>query len=366
MHVLWMTARAMSDLCATTQRALMAGLLGRGHSMTFVNGDTNSPMEHENLTHMSLPVSARRGFQSRALGIAMKDWLGTQRFEDHSTVAVVEWRVVKQVVPALEQMGIPWTLMDRSPPADAGLFGRLQWRSWATAWRLAKRANARGFVVSPAHQAFVNKKIGHEHTTVIPAGVDLSLFKPKNKRPTFTMVYHGRLDRHRGVLACVMLAQKARHEAVEVDLLIIGEGDLLPSLMKLAQHHAFLEVHDSMKQAALAGLLGTCHLGLLPMPRRGVWTMASPLKRSEYLASGLCIFGINHEGHALQGVDEAWFSLVQQEDFHIDGMEFLRRCIVDWHQIVEAPRAYAEARLDWASSVSTLESCLSTEIQKDS
>ena len=366
MHVLWMTARSMSDLCATTQRALVEGLLGRGHSMTFVNGDVTSPMEHENLTHVSLPVNARRGFQSRALGTAMKGWLATRRFEEQSTVAIVEWRIVKQVVPTLEGMGIPWTLMDRSPPADAGLFGRLQWRSWRAAWRAAKRSNARGFVVSTAHQTFVNRKIGHERSTVVPAGVDLTLFIPQAKRSTFTMVYQGRLDRHRGVLACVMLAQKVRLEGIEVNLLLIGEGDLLPSLTDLADRHAFLEVRASMEQTALAELLGTCHLGLLPMPRRGVWTLASPLKRSEYLASDLCIFGIAHEGHALEGVDEAWFSLVPQEDFHIDGVEFLRRCISDWRTVQGAPRAFAEARLDWASSVSALETGLNAEVQKDS
>ena len=163
-----------------------------------------------------------------------------------------------------------------------------------------------------------------------------------------------------------MLAQKARLEGLEVNLLLIGEGDLLPSLTDLADRHAFLEVRTSMEQTALAELLGTCHLGLLPMPRRGVWTLASPLKRSEYLASDLCIFGIAHVGHALEGVDEAWFSLVPQEDFHIDGVEFLRRCISDWRTVQGAPRAFAEARLDWASSVSALETGLNAEVQKDS
>ena len=30
MHVLWLTARSMSDLCSTTQRNLIDGLLGTG------------------------------------------------------------------------------------------------------------------------------------------------------------------------------------------------------------------------------------------------------------------------------------------------------------------------------------------------
>ena len=58
-------------------------------------------------------------------------------------------------------------------------------------------------------QAFVKGNTGHASAVVLQAGVDLSLFKPQPKRATLTMVYHGRLDRHRGVLACAMLAQKA-------------------------------------------------------------------------------------------------------------------------------------------------------------
>ena len=140
MHVLWLTARSMSDLCSTTQRNLIDGLLEQGHRVTFVNGDETIPLEHGSLTHVSLPTNARQGFRAKALGKAMGIWLTGQTVNRDPTVAVVEWRVVRQVVPVLENAGIPWTLMDRSPPADPGLFGRLQWRPWRLAWKKAKRA----------------------------------------------------------------------------------------------------------------------------------------------------------------------------------------------------------------------------------
>ena len=366
MNILWLTARSMSDLCSTTQRCLIDGLLNQGHCITFVNGDDTPPMKHTNFTHVPLSNRARRGHQSRALGKAMSAWLNNQTHAQGSTVAVVEWRVALQVTPLLEAMGIPWALMDRSPPADTGLLGRLQWRPWASAWRKAKHSNAPGFVVSAAHQSFVIDKTGHQSSTVLQAGVDLERFTPGEKKPTFTMVYHGRLDRHRGVLACVMLAQKARNEGLEVDLVLIGEGNLERALQKLAQVNDFLHVPGPMDQALLAQQLGTCHLGLLPMPDRGVWRLASPLKRSEYLAAGLCVFGLHHEGHRLPKVNDAWFKLVAQEDFHADGLEFIRRCMTPRDEEKSQPRTYAENHLSWEESVASLGGKLSELLQSDS
>ena len=363
MNVLWLTGRSMNDLCSTTQQALIHGLLERGAAVTFVNADSNVSLAGEGFTHVALPNQARRGFQSRTLGKAMRAWLIATA--PNASVAVVEWRVAAWVVPELERQGIPWTLMDRSPPADAGLLGRLQWRGWKAAWNTAVRAGTDGFVVSTAHQAFVEQKTGHANCTVLQAGVDLELFKPKAKRPTTTMAYHGRLDRHRGVLACAMLAQKARLEGLEVDVVFVGEGDLMASLTALAEANAFIHVHGTMPQGELAELLGTCHLGLLPMPKRTVWALASPLKRSEYLASGLPVFGIDHEGHRLDGVDDAWFTLVPQEDFHLDGLEMLR-ALVQQPTSADGPRAYAQHHLAWTATVDRLAGVLAARQRKAS
>ena len=366
MHVLWLTARSMSDLCSTTQRNLIDGLLEQGHRVTFVNGDETIPLEHGSFTHVSLPTNARRGFRAKALGKAMGVWLTGQTVNRDPAVAVVEWRVAQQVVPVLENAGIPWTLMDRSPPADPGLFGRLQWRPWRLAWKKARRAKTQGFVVSSSHEAFVLEKTRHQRTTVLQAGVDLERFKPQEKRTPFTMVYHGRLDRHRGILACVMLAQKARLEGLEVDLMLIGEGNLKPALLDIARTSSFLHVHPAMPQPQLAKQLGACHLGLLPMPDREVWRLASPLKRSEYLAAGLSVFGIEHNGHALDGVEKAWFTLVPQEDFHIDGLAFIQQRQAAHEAASQAARAYAEEHLSWQRSIETFSDALVNVLHRDS
>ena len=60
-----------------------------------------------------------------------------------------------------------------------------------------------------------------------------------------------------------------------MDVLFVGEGNLVAPLTALAQANEFIHVHGTLPQDELAELLGTCHLGLLPMPKRTVWALAS-------------------------------------------------------------------------------------------
>lgn len=353
MHILWLTARSISDLCFTTQQNLIGGLLNQGHQVTFVNGDVSSSSARPNFNHVSLSNNAPRGFQAKALGKTIRLWLMRQDLIEGSTVALVEWRVVNQVVPMLEKMRIPWALMDRSPPADTGIFGWLQWRSWKKAWSIARDRDVLGFVVSPAHKRFVDLKIGHKKTSILPAGVDMNLFKPMKKHEVLTMVYHGRLDRHRGIMAAVMLAHKARQGGVEINLKLIGEGDAATDLQSIASEVDYIEVKDKMEQTKVAREIAACHIGVLPMPERTAWVLASPLKRSEYLASGLCVFGVDHEGHRLDQ-EKPWFVLAAQDNFHRDGLEYLNNFNFQDNTQFQEVRAFAEHYCGWDEAITNL------------
>jgi glycosyltransferase involved in cell wall biosynthesis len=325
----------------------MQGLLDDGHTVCLVNPDSDPPFLHDGVDHVSLPMSSRRGFQARSLSSAMVTWLGQCKVSTKDTVAVVEWRVAQRLGPALNHRGLRWVLMDRSPPADGGLFGRLQWRSWKNAWRLARRSTIPGCVVSPAHQLFVNQHIGACETVILPAGVDLELFKPGAKDGPLTMVYHGRLDRNRGVLAAVMLAHKARQNHIDVRLTFIGEGDAQTLIKAYAEEDDAIELLGKLSRLDVALHLGRCHIGLLPMPATKVWRLASPLKRGEYLASGLCVIGIDHEGHRLTESDQAWMRLVSQSDFLDAGLAFLSDLVDRRLTAGEPARVYAQTHLGW-------------------
>ena len=353
MRILWLTARSFTDLCSTTQQALIYGLLKDGFEVQLINGDEHVPVEHDGFVHTTLSRSSRKGFQASSLANNMVQWIEQNQLDSSKTIAVVEWRVGRRIAPILNRLGIRWMLMDRSPPADTGLLGWLQWRSWRKAWSIACEQDVLGFVVSPAHKRFVDLKIGHKKTSILPAGVDMNLFKPMKKHEVLTMVYHGRLDRHRGIMAVVMLVHKARQGGVEINLKLIGEGDATADLRSIASEVDYIEVKDKMEQTKVAQEIAACHIGILPMPERTAWVLASPLKRSEYLASGLCVFGVDHEGHRLDQ-EKPWFVLAAQEDFHDIGLEYLKNFTS--HDDVQSQeiRTFAEEHCGWDKAITNL------------
>ena len=364
MNILWFTTRKMNDLCSTTMEAFGLGLVSRGHQVTIINSDSSEMHSTLPWIHVSIQVQAMRGRKASVLGTKMRQWL--KEYDcPKDTVAIVDWQIAAKLAKSLQMDSIPWVLMDRSPPADSGILALLQWPVWKKAWKLVARKNAcSGHVVSQTHLQFVQSKVKVDPSQIeiLPAGVDIALFQPKEKNNLLTMVYHGRLDRHRGILALPMLQQKLRNENIETQLLLIGEGDAFQALKNMSQNDENLDVIGTLPQEELAQKIAKAHIGLLPMPRSKVWALASPLKRSEYAASGLMIFGIDHKGHRLETKEQPeWMKLVHQEDFHIDGVEWIQALTDDEirsHSI--AARKYAEEHLDWSQSVSVLEkSCIS-------
>jgi len=71
------------------------------------------------------------------------------------------------------------------------------------------------------------------------------------------------------------------------------------------------------------------------------------------------VLGIDHAGHRLEGVNEAWYRLLAQEDFLTDGVAWLKQ--VDEDRLADgrtAARTFAESFCSWNTSVEVLESLL--------
>ena len=372
MRILWASVRDLRrDLCATTQISLAKGLAQRGHEVTFVG--PGSPAEPvEGVEHVTVSGKARAGRRSRAIAngiIARWPELG-----EHD-VALVEWPLLRRLHRAGVLDDVPWMLVDRSPPADDGFLARIHWLVWRRAWRLARKAGRHhegpvGTVVSEAHRRHVKSftKLTDERVTVIQAGVDLRRFVPGAERRsterTLHLVYHGRLDRNRGVLVLPMLHQKAKNAGLDVTLTLMGEGDALGALKRMAKGSDDVNVLGRLPQDEVAHRLGTSHLGLLPMPEHRAWSLASPLKRSEYLASGLIVVGMDHEGHRLSE-NAPFMHLFAKEDFHDGIIDLLNRMTRDPSIYVEGKRAarrYADDHLGWTHSVDALHAAVEERV----
>ena len=374
MRILWASVRDLdADLCATTQRALAKGLGEHGHEVTFLGPGATS-VTIEGVDHKTIDVRARAGRRSRAIAEAMLDRWGEFSTPD---VVLVEWPLLRSLLKAGVLDEVPWMLVDRSPPADAGFLARLHWFIWRRAWRLATKAGRQhagpvGTVVSEAHARQVRSftKLNAERVVVLQAGVDLRRFLPGPERRsterTLHMVYHGRMDRNRGVLALPMVHQKAKNAGLDVTLTLMGEGDALGALKRMAKGSDDVHVLGRLPQDEVAHRLGTSHLGLLPMPEHRAWSLASPLKRSEYLASGLMVAGMDHDGHRLSG-ETPFMHLFAKEDFHDGIVDLLKRMERDASVYVEGKRAarrYADDHLGWTHSVDALHAAIEQRVDE--
>ena len=359
MRFIWCTTRHFKgDLCATTQYALIEKLLAMGHEMTVLGPDL--PTVNYDWKHVQLHQSTMKGRKASSLSKSMCTYL--KNIEDDTCILLIDWALVKHLAPLVEARGIRWICIDRSPPADANIYARFQRNVWKKSWRFVASSLGRnsgcigGTVVSAAHQKLIMSQfpIEKEKLCIIHAGVDTRLFQPTNRRSLeapIRMVYHGKMDRHRGILKLILLIDALEKCGVETELNLIGSGDLDQHLTNLGQSKPNLIFHGSIPHSKMPAKLSEYHIGLLPMPNLPAWTISSPLKRSEYVSSGLLILGIDHQGHSLPTIpkETGWYKLFSQESFVDDSVKQIQQWVEEdkFSELSVKARQYAESALDW-------------------
>lgn len=366
MNIAWVTVRRWDDMCTTTTDALVRGLVNRGHHVTIMNADAPGSHDAFPWMHVALHQSKWPGRKAATLARSARSWC-KENTDAQFDVMLVDWPLASVFGRNFGDENRRLVLMDRSPPADANFLAKLQWRKWSKAWSMLKKGIfSDGLVVSKAHRDYVVQRTGVDINNLecIPAGVSLDEFRvaPTRKAGPWEFVYHGRLDKHRGVLALPMLMRNLVNKGLEVHLTLIGEGDVLSVLQEMAEETPFLSVVSQVPRQNIPSHLEKKHIGLLPMPPLRVWTLASPLKRSEYLAAGLLVYGIDHSGHQIQGDAGGWYKLALKEDFHEVAGEWIAELSTLTHEELlqhsRSARAYAEKHCSWETSILALERVL--------
>lgn len=366
MRIAWITVRRWADFCSTTTDALVHGLVKKGHTLTLFNADEHGSHSEAPWEHVALSQSTVPGRKAATLAKSGYRW-----FKQHTNrqfdVIIIDWPLVSPLGTLLSGMGYPLVLMDRSPPADASFLALLQWRVWKKAWRMvAKGVFRKGIAVSEEHREYAMKRTGVERESIhcLPAGVHLENYSTADKRfeGKWSFVYHGRLDKNRGILALPMMVQKLKNKGFNASLTLIGEGDASNALRQISDSNPSISVLPGVDREQIPELLSQHHIGLLPMPASKVWRLASPLKRSEYLAAGLLVYGIDHQGHRLDNADRDWFRLSPQDSFHDDVTEWMAELSAlseeDYQERASAARNYAEMNCSWETSITRFEAVL--------
>ena len=367
MRVLWITHRKFDDFCATTPIAFATGLVGSGFDLTIINPESEGSHSDAEWEHIGLEVNAVRGFQSRAFSKNVLSHFESMKLDFDAYI--MDWQVGVSVGKVLAQRNRPCFLMDRSPPADSGILVKLQWKGWKDSWRLVKKGLfTSGFVVSKAHLRFVSRMLNVSGTdiSVLEAGVaplDEATHLSRKIDEEWKFVYHGQLDKHRGILDFMDHIVAWNKFGVPCHLTLIGEGDAVsviekkqkknPELFTLKGRISQQNVHENLKEH---------HIGILPMPATKVWKLASPLKRGEYLANGLLIVGVDHEGHRFDTEVGSWMQLHEAPILRTKILYFLNSITNErFSEYSQSAIDYARENLSWSKSVKILADSIRSE-----
>ena len=360
MRVLWITHRKFDDFCATTPIAFANGLIELGFNLTFINPEIAGARSDFAWEHIGLEANAVRGFQSRAFSKKVLAHLESMDLDFDAYI--MDWQVGVNVGKVLAQQNRPCFLMDRSPPADKGILAKLQWSIWKGAWKLVKKGLfASGFVVSNAHLRFVTQSLNIPGTniSVLEAGVAaIDDATPLSRKigEEWKFVYHGRLDKHRGIIDFMDHIVAWNNVGIACHLTLIGEGSAVSVIKKRqAKNPDLFTLKGRMSHQEVLGNLKEHHIGILPMPATKVWKLASPLKRGEYLANGLLIVGVDHEGHRFDTDMGPWMQLHDASILRTKISSFLNS--ISDEELAEYSKSaieYVHKNLSWSNSVEIL------------
>ena len=366
--MLWITHRKFDDFCATTPIAFAKGLVGLGFDLTIINPEDEGSHSEAEWEHIGLEVHAVRGFQSRAF--SKKVLAHIESMELDFDAYMMDWQVGVIVGKVLAQQNRPCFLMDRSPPADSGILAKLQWKGWKDAWRLVKNELfTSGFVVSKAHLRFVSRTLNVSGTDILVleagvAAIDDTTPLSLKSGETWKFVYHGRLDKHRGIIDFMDHIVAWNKVGISCHLTLIGEGNAVSVIKKkLKKNPELFTLKGRMSQQSVLENLKKHHIGILPMPATKVWKLASPLKRGEYLASGLMIVGINHEGHRFDTDVGSWMQLHDSSILRTKISSFLNSISdEEFSEYSQSAIKYAHEHLSWSKSVELLANNIRGEV----
>ena len=115
MKLLWITHRRRDELSAKSRSGISKALKTRGWEIQFMSPDGDFRVERSAMIgrgHRSFTRSVSSNLSSMAL--------------DLFSVAIVEWTAVEGSATALKKAGVPWIIMDRSPPVSVGIAGWIQ------------------------------------------------------------------------------------------------------------------------------------------------------------------------------------------------------------------------------------------------
>jgi len=319
-RLLWATHRLRDDMSASSRLGIADALAAAGWQVDWASPDGD----------LVVPRSRRLGRGHRSFTRNMARVLAGADLSVYQ-VAIIEWPAVSGALESLLGAGLPWLIMDRSPPVSTGLVGYFQRLQHKEAWNMA-RVFAAGRVVKSAHMG-ASESWSKPSATVL-AGVHPEAFSLAPLNPAVRLVCHGSL---------APVRELHRLDALGHPVHLFGHG-------AKGLRGTNLEVEGPTDIAGVATRLQAADIGILHLPDRPVWSHASPLKVAEYAAAGLCVVASAVSG--LEGLRDApWLRLIPLGDdaaLASAVAEFAAMDIEVRRELGRQARADAATHLSWS------------------
>lgn len=234
---------------------------------------------------------------------------------------------------------------------------KAQWRRPLVRLKRMLEASRYNAVIGITPEAVATHMMGKRQVTVIPGGVDFSVFveRPKSMLPQtpVRLVYVGSIDPRRKPLAlieAVLLANKK----VPVALDIFGYGDGLDEVMAYINHHQaenLVTFHPAIKREELAKKIAEYDIGLAYVPR-AQYDPGPPLKTLEYLAVGLPTIATSTIGNRVLIKHEENGLIADEDPYHYgDAIQRLAADIELRNRFAQVARRSVES-FEWSRLVS--------------
>lgn len=155
-------------------------------------------------------------------------------------------------------------------------------------------ANASSILVSNNPTKEIMKsyyKVDEKKISIVPNGVDTSIFGSKNKDPN-KIVFSGVMYHHRGLDVLLEAAPKIIKEIPGMKFVLLGDGPEMKKLKEIVKQNNLesnVEFKGWIDRKDIPDHLSNASIGIGPLKRTTVTENALPIKVLEYMASSMPI-----------------------------------------------------------------------------
>jgi glycosyltransferase involved in cell wall biosynthesis len=204
-------------------------------------------------------------------------------------------------------------------------------------------------------------KLPAHDSAVWSSGVDFEHFKPlspPDDHPKFRLMYHGKVDIHRGIHNIIKALGLLNREDIELFLLgALEEMEELKSLVKRLNLADRVFFQQTVPYREVPEWINRVDVGVLPFPEWPPWNTCSPIKLFEYLACGKPVVATSIPAHTsvLGGKSFAFLAGTSRPEGLAVAIEEALSQKNDFKKIAEDARNFVKMDFSWDTQLAELE-----------